>query len=172
MKTTTMGRALALVVVVIVGAVPIAGSAELTQRDQEQLKAVMDFERVSNSYYLTIKNDSGDFLCLSTEQFDTGKGAISLHDADGKLAPLRSYREPGPPLISLGFNFSEPYIFLRPHENRKVYIDANNFIPARPCTHTTSSFRTTGAATSSIKQGLQERRISRVGRCMRTDRLI
>ena len=129
MKSANMQWVLTLTVFVTLSAAPIiSAAADQMQQDQEQLKVVMGFERASNSYYIALKNNSSEFLCLSTEQFDTRRGAISLHDADGKLASLQSYREPGSPLISSGFNFAEPYIFLRPHEDRKTYIDANNFV--------------------------------------------
>ena len=126
MNTPT--RLSSLVLVWIVATMPIMADADPAQPAQEQLHVVMEFERVSNSYYLTLTNNSSDFLCLSAEQLDTGKGAITLQDEAGKPVPLRSYREMGPPLLSQKFNFAEPYIFLQPQQTRKVYIDAGNFI--------------------------------------------
>lgn len=128
MKTTTTRNLEIFFAFVLAGVAPMLVLAEPKEQDPEQLAVVMNFESVSNSYYITLKNNSDEFLCLSTEQFDTGKGAITLHDAAGKLVPLRSYREPAPPLISLKFNFAEPYFFMQPQEVRKVYIDAGNFI--------------------------------------------
>jgi hypothetical protein len=126
MSPSTLLSPLALFL--IVAAMPIIANADPVQPDQEQLHVVMEFERVSNSYYLTLTNNSSDSLCLSAEQLDTGKGAITLQDSAGKPVPLRSYREMGPPLLSLKFNFAKPYIFLQPEQARKMYIDAGNFI--------------------------------------------
>jgi len=126
MNTTTKRWFGALFVVLVVGCSNRC-FADSTQSDDKQLDAAIGFESASDSYYLTVRNLSDDFLCLSADQFDTGKGSITLRN-NGRTAPLRTHREPPAPITSLKFNFAEPYFFLQPHEQRKVYIDTDNFI--------------------------------------------
>lgn len=90
------------------------------------LQAVLRYETQSGSYYVDLVNESRQFLCVPENAFDTRRGFISLQRQSGDDIPLKSYADSAP-ILYLGVDIAEAFIFLRPGEHRKMYIDLNNF---------------------------------------------
>lgn len=129
MKTMKEGRRIASMwTATLFLAATACAVGEQSTPEEEQLKASLEYEKVSNGIYVALVNTSGEFFCLEYSQFDTARGSISLRDASGASVPVRIIREPGPPVFSRGFNFAVPYLFLQPGERRKIYIDIDTFI--------------------------------------------
>lgn len=91
------------------------------------LSVWIGFDERAGSHYVDVTSLSSQFLCIGDHVFDTERGYISLVSKNGRLVARHSYAHPAPPLLYRGVNLSESYLFLRPGEIRKVFINMMNF---------------------------------------------
>lgn len=107
-----------LLVGVVVQSAPVRAS---------DLELAMHYEAASESHYLVITNKTQQFLCVAEHVFDTRRGYIFLSSIDGQPIPLRSHADSVPSFYR-GLDLAKAYLFLRPGEPRKMYIDLANFV--------------------------------------------
>lgn len=91
------------------------------------LQAAMRYELESESYYIDLVNESRQFLCIPEDAFDTRRGYVSLLRQSGEEIPLKSHADSAP-ILYQGVDIARAFIFLRPGERRKMYLDMNNFV--------------------------------------------
>lgn len=78
-----------------------------------------------NTASVILLNRSDQFLCIDSRMLDTRYQHILLLSQSGEPVRLGSYAEMGPNTL-LEFNYDDPYLFILPHETRRIEVDLAN----------------------------------------------
>lgn len=119
-------RPITLAAVFLLSWMSVSHGLPLAFAGSQSLGAEVAFNTKANTYYLRLTNRSPYFICVSPDDLDTKRGNITLLDYDGKRVALHRYYETALGGTT-GFDFDQPYSFIRPGETREFDFDAHNF---------------------------------------------
>ncbi len=101
-------------------------AAAQSQPSSDVLTAGIYYDKRAASHYVEIASLSPNFLCVGDYVFDTQRAYISLLYKGAPVAK-RSHLDSAPPLLHRGVDLSKGYLFIKPRESRRLFIDIGNF---------------------------------------------